>query len=93
MMRSHWRDRRQNETRTSGQLEYYRKLAAQFRRMADTEHLASLRRHLRRLAAQHDELVDGMVMQPNNQALALPSQSSHQAADRANRFLSSQGTD
>jgi hypothetical protein len=36
--------------------EHYRDMAAHFRSLAETEHLASLRRHLHRLAAQHDEV-------------------------------------
>jgi hypothetical protein len=35
--------------------EHYRDKAAQFRELAQIEHLPSLRRHLRRLAAQHDK--------------------------------------
>ena len=35
--------------------EHYRDMAAHFRALADAEPLASLRRHLRWLAAQHDE--------------------------------------
>ena len=35
--------------------EHYRDKAAQFRELAEVEHLPSLRRHLRRLAAQHDK--------------------------------------
>ena len=35
--------------------EHYRDKAAQFRELAEIEHLPSLRRHLRRLAAQHDK--------------------------------------
>jgi hypothetical protein len=38
------------------QAEHYRKAAERFRLMADIEPLASVRRHLRWLAAQHDEL-------------------------------------
>jgi hypothetical protein len=36
-------------------VQHYRDMAAHFRSLADTEPLASLRRHLRRLAAQHEE--------------------------------------
>jgi hypothetical protein len=36
--------------------DYYRDMAAHFRALAQIEPLTSLRRHLRRLAAQHDEL-------------------------------------
>ena len=36
--------------------QHYRELAERFRLLAETEPLASLRRHLWRLAAQHDEL-------------------------------------
>jgi hypothetical protein len=35
--------------------EHYRDMAAQFRVLAELEPLPSLRRHLRRLAEQHDE--------------------------------------
>jgi hypothetical protein len=35
--------------------EHYRDMAAHFRALAEVEPLASLRRYLRRLAAQHDE--------------------------------------
>jgi hypothetical protein len=38
-----------------GDAEHYRELAAHFRLLAETEPLASLRWHLRRLAAQHDD--------------------------------------
>jgi hypothetical protein len=43
-----------------GYAEHYRELAARFRQMADIEPLASLRRHLQRLAVQHDEIAAGM---------------------------------
>jgi hypothetical protein len=43
-----------------GYVDHYRKMAARFRLMADIEPLASLRRHLRRLAAQHDEIAAEM---------------------------------
>ena len=36
--------------------EHYREMAAHFRALADAEPLASLRRHLPRLAAEHDEV-------------------------------------
>jgi hypothetical protein len=36
--------------------EHYRDMAAHFRRLAEVEPLVSLRRHLRRLAQQHDEI-------------------------------------
>jgi hypothetical protein len=39
-----------------GDAEHYRELAAHFRSMADTEPLPGLRRHLRQLAAQHDQV-------------------------------------
>jgi hypothetical protein len=35
--------------------EHYRDMAAHFRSLAEIEPLASLRRHLHRLAAQHDK--------------------------------------
>ena len=38
------------------QAQHYRELAERFRLLAETEPLASLRRHLRRLGEQHDEL-------------------------------------
>jgi hypothetical protein len=37
-------------------VQHYRELASHFRSLAETEPLASLRWHLRRLAAQHDEM-------------------------------------
>jgi len=40
--------------------EHYRDMAVHFRALAETEPLTSLRRHLRRLAAQHDELAADM---------------------------------
>jgi hypothetical protein len=46
------------------QAEHYRKVAARFRLMADIEPLASVRRHLRWLAAQHDELADTANVKP-----------------------------
>jgi len=36
--------------------DHYRDMATQLRALADAEPLSSLRRHLRRLAAQHDEM-------------------------------------
>ena len=39
-----------------GDTEHYRALAAHFRSLAETEPLASLRRHLRQLAAEHDQV-------------------------------------
>ena len=39
-----------------GEAEHYRGLAAHFRSLADVEPLPGLRRHLRQLAAQHDEV-------------------------------------
>jgi hypothetical protein len=38
------------------QAQHYRELAAQFRLMADIEPLAGVRRHLRWLAAQYEEM-------------------------------------
>jgi hypothetical protein len=35
-------------------------MAERFRLLAETEPLASLRRHLRQLAAQHDEVAAGL---------------------------------
>jgi hypothetical protein len=43
-----------------GDAEHYRELAAHFRSLADTEPLPGLRRHLRQLAAQHDEVAAGL---------------------------------
>ena len=40
----------------NGDAEHYRGLAAHFRSLADVEPLPGLRRHLRQLAAQHDEV-------------------------------------
>lgn len=77
-----------------GQAEHYRELAARFRGLAQTEHLGSLRRHLRRLAAQHDELADGVVMPPSNQtSRATIGVEPDHAAGRATTFLASQGSD
>jgi hypothetical protein len=72
-----------------GQAEHYRELAARFRGLANTEHLGSLRR---RLAAQHDELADGVVMLPSDQTprAAIGVEPDH-PADRANAFLANQG--
>jgi hypothetical protein len=42
------------------QAEHYRDMAAHFRSLAETESLASLRRHLRQLAAQHEEVAAGL---------------------------------
>jgi hypothetical protein len=42
------------------QAQHYRELAERFRLLAEIEPLASLRRHLRRLAEQHDELAAGL---------------------------------
>jgi hypothetical protein len=39
-----------------GDAEHYRELAAHFRSLADTEPLSGLRRHLRQLATQHDQV-------------------------------------
>ncbi len=45
--------------------EQYRDMAAHFRTLAELEPLASLRRHLRRLAAQHDEVAANLeALQP-----------------------------
>jgi hypothetical protein len=41
-------------------VQHYRDMAAHFRLLAEIEPLASLRRQLRRLAAQHDELAEGL---------------------------------
>jgi hypothetical protein len=45
------------------QVDHYRKRAAEFRRMADIEPLAGVRRHLRRLAAQYDEMAEDLSRQ------------------------------
>jgi hypothetical protein len=73
--------------RFHGQAEHYRELAARFRGLANTEHLGSLRRHLRRLAAEHDEVAEGVVMQPTNQTsrAAIGVEPDH-AAGRATTF-------
>jgi hypothetical protein len=42
------------------QTEHHREMAERFRLLAETEPLASLRRQLRRLAAQHDEVAAGL---------------------------------
>jgi hypothetical protein len=47
------------------QAQHYRELAERFRRLAEIEPLANLRRHLRRLTEQHDELAAGL--EPPNQ--------------------------
>jgi len=75
-----------------GQAEHYRERAARFRGLANTEHLGSLRRHLRRLAAEHDELADGAVMLPSDQTprAAIGVEPDH-AAERGNTFLANQG--
>jgi hypothetical protein len=39
-----------------GDAKHYRELAAHFRSLADVEPLPGLRRHLRQLAAQHDQV-------------------------------------
>jgi hypothetical protein len=43
--------------------EHYRDMAAHFRVLAELEQLPSLRRHLRRLAAQHDEMAAELEQQ------------------------------
>ena len=43
-----------------GDAEHYRELAAHFRSLADTEPLSGLRRHLRQLAEQHDEVAEDL---------------------------------
>jgi hypothetical protein len=40
--------------------QHYRDMAAHFRSLAELEPLAGLRRHLRQLAAQHDEVAAGL---------------------------------
>ena len=42
--------------------EHYRDMAARFRSMAEIEPLASVRRYLHRLAAQHDEAATDLEM-------------------------------
>jgi hypothetical protein len=44
--------------------EHYREVAARLRLMADLEPLASVRRHLRWLAKEHDEVADGIRSSP-----------------------------
>jgi hypothetical protein len=41
-------------------VQHYRDMAEHFRSLAEIEPLASLRRHLRQLAAQHDEVAAGL---------------------------------
>jgi hypothetical protein len=41
-------------------VEHYRDMAAHFRTLAEVEPLASLRRHLKRLAAQHEEMAQDL---------------------------------
>jgi hypothetical protein len=50
--------------------EHYRDMAEHFRTLAELEPLASLRRHLRRLAAQHEEKAADLEQQasPTNAA-------------------------
>jgi uncharacterized protein YdcH (DUF465 family) len=49
-------------------VQHYRDMAAHFRTLAEIEPLASLRRHLRRLAEQHDELEERLESsRANNQ--------------------------
>ena len=76
--------------RFHGQAEHYRELAARFRGLANTEHLGSLRR----LAAEHDELAEGVVMLPSDQTprAAIGIEPDH-PADPAKRFLANQGSD
>jgi hypothetical protein len=57
----------QREARLRAQ--HYRELAERFRLLAEIEPLASLRRHLWRLAQQHDELAAGLeAPSPSNSA-------------------------
>jgi hypothetical protein len=42
---------------------HYRDMAEHFRTLAEIEPLASLRRHLKRLAAQHDEMAEELEQQ------------------------------
>jgi len=46
------------------QEEHYREVAAPLRLMADLEPLASVRRHLRWLAKEHDEVADSIRSSP-----------------------------
>ena len=50
------------------QEDHYREVAARLRLMADIEPLASLRRHLRQLAAQHDEVAAGLEEPQSDEA-------------------------
>lgn len=43
-----------------GDAEHYRALAMHFRSLAETEPLPGLRRHLRQLAAEHDQVAAGL---------------------------------
>jgi len=47
--------------------DYYRIMATHFRSLADVEPLASLRRHLRWLAVQHDEMAADLDMPQANE--------------------------
>ena len=44
--------------------EHYREVASRLRLMADLEPLASVRRHLRWLAKEHDEVADSIRSSP-----------------------------
>jgi len=50
--------------------QHYRDMAAHFRSLAEIEPLASLRRHLRQLAAQHDEVAGRIEGPPDEQGAA-----------------------
>jgi hypothetical protein len=51
-------------------VEHYRDMAEHFRVLAELEPLASLRRHLRRLAAQHDEMAADLEQQASQKIAA-----------------------
>jgi hypothetical protein len=53
-----WGDHMQRSAGLRAQ--HYRDMAAHFRSLAELEPLAGLRRHLRQLAAQHDEVAAGL---------------------------------
>jgi hypothetical protein len=51
-------------------VEHHRDKAEHFRVLAELEQLPSLRRHLRRLAAQHDEMAAELALQANQKIAA-----------------------
>jgi len=51
------------EGRSSMNVDHYRDMAEHFRRLAEVEPLATLRRHLKRLAEQHDQMAAELEQQ------------------------------